>query len=208
VKRSSNELWKKSMLKFLNYQDIMEFLYEIQENGDMHGYENDRESEYYQEYKPFFDEISNGAYNLWEALHESELKDNWDDLTVALLGETQKVLGFDIVEQDYFAMINDIEENWAVEEAMKRLERLTKRDLLRLYKKVMTSLVIFFDIKAAHDCLTSIVSELNEKGMLLKNKTDDLIRLTNKLETPDWTALSEDEFNNIVDSLPDRAWVE
>lgn len=69
MKRSKIPLWKKSMLQFLNLGDISECLWEIVENGDMYGYDRE-ESEYYQEYKEQFDELSAGAYSLSEALNE------------------------------------------------------------------------------------------------------------------------------------------
>jgi len=160
LKKPAVPLWKKSMLNFLNRDSIMEWLSEICDNGDMYGYENNSEGEYYQEYKELFDELSDGAYQLYYDMQESDLRDNWDDMTVALLGETQKVLGFDVIEQDYFGMLNRYDEEYAVEKAVERIERLTKRDMIRCFRKVMVTLLLFFDIKAAHDCLTSIVEGL------------------------------------------------
>ena len=97
MKRSKIPLWKKSMLQFLNLGDISECLWEIVENGDMYGYDRE-ESEYYQEYKEQFDELSAGAYSLSEALNEYDIQENWNDMTVALLGYQQTVLGYDFEE--------------------------------------------------------------------------------------------------------------
>ena len=165
-------LWKKSMLQFLNRDSIMEWLSEICDNGDMYGYEDKSESEYYQEYKELFDELSGGAWQLWEAMREDDLRDNWDDMTVALLGETQKVLGYDVIQHDYCEMLNRFDEEFTVQKALERIERLTKRDMIRCFRKIMVTLLLFFDIKAAHDCLTSIVEELDTKGALLQEKVD------------------------------------
>jgi len=191
------------MLQFLNYDSICDFLYEIQNNGDMYGYPSEEKGEYYQEYKELFDELSDGAYRLWEALQDSDLRDNWDDMTVALLGETQKVWGFDQIEQDYFEMLNRWDEEYAVEKAVERIERLTKRDLIRCFRKVMTTIVLFFDIKAAHDCLTSIVEELDEKGALLEEKVEKLRVMTNTLEFG-----NKEAFEDLIKNLPKRMWVE
>jgi len=192
------------MLQFLNYSAICDFLDEIIDNGEVYGYEREGagESGYYQEYKDHFDELTAGAYNLWESLREYELRENWDDMTVALLGETHRVLGFDVLEVDYFGLLGH-EENWATEEAMTRIERLTKRDLIRCFRNIMTILVLFFDIKSAHDCLTSIVEELDERGAILKKKSDTINRLYEDL-----TGSGENEFNGIIESVPQRMWVE
>jgi len=204
MKQSKKPLWKKSMLQSLNYSGIVDWLYEVMDNGDMYGYEREEtgESGYYQEYKDQFDDLSAGAYGLWEALQESIIRDNWDDMTVALLGHTQTVLGYDAVETDYFGILN-CEQDWAVDEAAKRIERMTKRDLIYAFRQVMATLVLFFDVKAAHDCLVSIVEELDERGALLQKKNDEINRLYQDL-----TGANESDFDRIIENVPQRMWVE
>ena len=204
--QSKKPLWKKSMLKSLNFYEIVEFLDEIGNNGDPYGYERE-ESGYYQEYKEQFDDLSDGAYRLWDALDNSDysdysLRDIWDDMTVALLGYQEKVLGFDQVEEDYFAMLSYLEDA-AVQEAETRLMRFTKEQLIRNFRKVLTTLVLFFDIKAAHDCLTSIVEELDERGAILERKNEKINRLYEEL-----TGSNAKDFDEIIQGIPPRMWVE
>ena len=207
MKQSERPVWKKSMLQSLNLSSIMNYLYEISENGDMYGYDGGDDG-YYQEYKELFDDLAGGASSLIDALNEYDAhnggstKDIWDEMTVALLGETQRVLGFDAVEQDYFGMI-DCQENLAVEEAEKKLERLTKHDLIQYFRKVLVILVSFLDIKAAHDCLTSIVQELDEKGALLEQKNEKINQIYGDL-----TGKNGEQFDSLVANLPQRMWVE
>ena len=191
MKQSDTPLWKKSMLQHLNLGDITETLYEIFENGDMYGYEND-EAGYYQEYKEQFDELSFGANSLLNALQEYDLSEHWDDMTVCLLGQTTTVLGYDSVEMDYYHMADPYCEHLAVQEAQKRLMRLTKEELIRTFRSVMVVLTSFFDIKAAHDCLTSIVQELNERAAIME-------RAFKKAGMDD---------NAPLPALPMRSWVE
>ncbi len=206
MNQSKNPLWKKSMLKSLNFYEIVEFLDEIGNNGDPYGYERE-ESGYYQEYKEQFDDLSDGAYRLWDALDNSDysdysLRDIWDDMTVALLGYQEKVLGFDQVEEDYFSMLTFLEDA-AVQEAEKRLMRFTKEQLIKNFRKVLTTLVLFFDIKAAHDCLTSIVEELDERGAILERKNEKINRLYEDL-----TGANAKDFDEIIQGIPPRMWVE
>lgn len=194
------------MLQTLNYYDITDYLDEIVNNGDPWGYERD-ESGYYQEYKEQFDELSDGAYRLSDALNEydynyGKLKEIWDDMTVSLLGYQEKVYGFDPAEEDYYAIL-ECEENWAVEEAEKRLMRFTKEQLIHNFRKVLTTLILFFDIKAAHDCLTSIVEELDERGAILERKNEKINQLYEEL-----TGANAKEFDRIIESVPPRMWVE
>ncbi|MEZ3452766.1 MAG: hypothetical protein K1W17_00140 [Oscillospiraceae bacterium] len=206
MNQSKNPLWKKSMLKSLNYYEITDFLYEISDNGDMYGYDRE-EGGYYQEYKEQFDDLSDGAYRLWDALDNSDysdysLRDIWDDMTVALLGYQEKVLGFDQVEEDYFSMLTFLEDA-AVQEAEKRLMRFSKEQLIKNFRKVLTTLVLFFDIKAAHDCLTSIVEELDERGAILERKNEKINRLYEDL-----TGANAKDFDEIIQGIPPRMWVE
>lgn len=201
MKQSKRPLWKKSMLDTLNFNGIIDYLEEISDNGDPCGYDCD-ESGYYLEYKEQFDELSCGAYELWDVLQEHAVKEVWDDMTVALLGHTQKILGYDAVEEDYFSMLYP-EEDCAVIEAEKRLMRLTKEQLIENFRKVLTSLILFFDIKAAHDCLTSIVEELDERGAILEQKNERINKLYEDL-----TGFGAEEFDNIIASIPPRMWVE
>lgn len=201
MQTSKRPMWKKSMLQTLNFSDICEWLYEIGENGDPYGYESSEEG-YYQEYKENFDELSAGAYMMLDVLRDYVLRENWDDMTVALLGDTQKVLGFDTLETDYFHMLN-YEEEWAQTEAIRRIKRLNKDDIIRCFRQVMTTLVLFFDLKSAHDCLTSIVEELDDRSALMQQKSREIDRLYQDL-----TQKGEKEFNNALTNIPQRMWLE
>lgn len=197
------------MLKSLNLSDIVEFLDEIIYNGSPYGYEID-ESGYYLDYKEQFDELSDGAYRLSEVFsrynfsQDESLFDIWNDMTVALLGYQEKVYGFDAFEEDYYAML-DCEEDWAVAEAEKRLMRFTKEQLIKNFRKVLTALVLFFDIKAAHDCLTSIVEELDERGAIIEKMNEKINRLYEDLTGANTNA---DEFDRVIEGVPPRMWVE
>ena len=202
MNQSKKPICKKSMLQTLNLYDVMAYLEEISENGDMYGYDGG-DAGYYQEYKEQFDELADGAYNLLEALDESEIEENWDDMAVAMLGYQQKVLGFDAAEDDYCAMLDPYCENLAVEEATKRIERLTKQEMIRTFRKVLTTLILFFDIKAAHDCLTSIVQELDYRGAILNEKSNQINKLYEDL-----TGQNGEAWDSLIANIPQRMWVE
>ena len=175
MKQSKTPLWKKSCLRKLRYDDIMEYLDEISDDGDYYGYERG-DTGYYQEYKEQFDELSMGAYDLQEAIRE--LNDMyeydgdasvWDDVLVAVLGDVHTVLGYDSEQYDYYGMLNGWEEDEAVQEAKKRLMRLTKEKMMDTISKVMQCVTLFWDIKASHDCLVSIVDELDDRAAIMQS---------------------------------------
>jgi hypothetical protein len=131
------------------------------------------------------------------------LRDVWNDMTVGLLGNLYTVWGYDAAELDYFKLGDGYEEELAQNEAVKRLERMTKAELIKSFRKVLMLIVMFFDIKAAHDCLTSIVGELDEKGALLERKNEQINHLYQDL-----TGENGRRFDEIVRNLPQRMWVE
>lgn len=191
------------MLKKLNLYDIRDQLQEIYENGDMYGYDYGDIEGYYNEYKEQFDDLAALAYNLDEAMTEYDVEEHWDDMTVALLGQIYNVLGYDYQELDYFNLMNTFEEDLAQDEAVKRILQMTKKDMLMLFRKVLCTVVLFYDIKAAHDCLTSIVDELDERAAIMKRKDD----MVNKLYE-DLTGKNAEQFDEIVKNMPQRMWVE
>lgn len=200
MKQTDRPIWKRSMLQTLNLDTIREELFAMSENGDPYGYDSDEEG-YYQEYKELFDEISVGAWNLFEAMNErSDLREYWDDATVALLGETQEVLGYDMVENDYHGLLS-IEQEMAQVAAAERLLRLTKKDLLALFRYVLAVIVSYADIRAAHDCLTSIVTELDERAAIMQQTVDRIDKLY-----VDLTGHTDTDLDRL--KLPGRMWVE
>ena len=62
---------------------------------------------------------------------------------------------------------------------------------------------MYYDIKAAHDCLTSIVEELDERGALLEQKNERI-----NLLYKDLTGKSGEAFDEEIKNLPPRMWVE
>lgn len=207
-KKSKTPIWRKSMLDKLNLFSVLEAIDEIAENGDPYGYESGDEDGYYAEYKNMFDDLSESACSLGEAIRENfdpyddDVTQAWDDATVGLMGEHFKVLGFDQTVEDYLAM-QDSDEDFATSEAAARLMKKTKSELITLFRRVLYTLTEFYDLKAAHDCLTSIVEELDERGAILKAKEDEINRTYKDL-----TGEGAARFDEIIANIPQRMWIE
>lgn len=203
MNQSKAPLWRKSILDKLSLSDIREWLCEVGENGDPYGYERGDEG-YYNEYKELFDDLSAGAYTMLEALEDNQqiVEENWDDVTVGLLGLEYEVLGYDSSEYDYFRMLT-WDQDYAIEEAKKRLKRLTKDELISTFGKVLRTLLLFFDLKASHDCLTAVVAELDERGALLEAKNERINQLY-----ADLMGKGSAAFDAEIKNLPGRMWIE
>lgn len=211
MEKSKTPLWKRSILQHLNLGDIQDDLWRISENGDCYGYDGGQEG-YYQEYKQNFDELADAAGNLLEAINEWQDSLNvsdehaWDDMAVTLLGDCVGVYGFDDIEEDYFRMLGDCEDydtRLAQQEATKRITRLTKQQMVDNFQKVLQVIISYADIKAAHDCLVSIVEELDERGALLSKKNDTINQLYEDLTGKDGR-----DFDRLIADIPQRMWLE
>lgn len=214
MKQSETPLWKKSMLRNLNLSDILFNLDEISENGDPFGYENDylKKSEYYEYYEELFNELSAGAYDLSEAIMEFETglyydfdEKLWDIFTVGLLGERDTILGYDPVQEDYYNILDpeSFDLDLAVKTAEKKILKMTKADMLRCFRTVLVTLICYFDLKSAHDCLTAVVTELEERGAILVEKNNQINNLYKDL-----TGANGEEFDRLIKRIPQRMWVE
>lgn len=167
-------MWRKTLLQNLSINDIQTSLEEVSDAGDYYGYDGSSMGEYYEEYRELFNELAMGASDLGDALCQIEEYDGdafagWDDCTVALLGDVWKVLGYDAAEMDYFAALDPWEENQGVKEAEKRLLRLTKAQLIHLFRQVMVALVAYMDIKGSFDTLSAVVNELDSRAAAMQN---------------------------------------
>lgn len=198
-------IWKKSMLDGLDLGSIQNELYDMSENGDFYGYDDRDEGSYYDEFRELFNEIAAGATDLNEAIDSwrGMMDGAWDDMTVGMLGETQRVLGFDTVERDYYRMTEPYMEDWAQDEACKRVEHWTKREMMGNFKFVLSTLVSYLDLKAASDTMLAVVAELDYRGAILEEKTNRIDQIYS-----DITGKSAEQFEKELENLPQRMWVE
>ena len=198
-------IWKKSMLDGLDLGSIQNELYDMSENGDCWGYYDRDEGSYYDEFRELFNEIAAGATDLNEAIDSrcGMMDGAWDDLTVGMLGDTQRVLGFDTVERDYYRMTEPYMEDWAQEEACKRVEHWTKREMMGNFKFVLSTLVSYLDLKAASDTMLAVVAELDYRGAMLEEKTNRIDQIYS-----DITGKSAEQFEKELENLPQRMWIE
>lgn len=198
-------IWKKSMLDGLDLGSIQNELYEMSENGDFWGYDDRDEGSYYDEFRELFNEIAAGATELNEAIDNWRcmMDGAWDDMTVGMLGNTQRVLGFDTVERDYYRMTEPCMEDWAQEEACKRVEHWTKREMMGNFKFVLSTIVSYLDMKAASDTMLAVVAELDYRGAMLEEKTNRIDQIYS-----DITGKSAEQFEKELENLPQRMWIE
>lgn len=163
-------IWQRTILEHLSMREIGNYLEEIAESGDCYGYQGEDRGEYYEEYRELFDELAMGVSDLLDEISRMEEYGqseelHWNDFTVALLGDKYKVRGYNDDRDDLCAMPPE-DEDYAVKMAQKRLEKMTKADLIKAFAQVMELLMRYVDIKAAYDTLAAVVVELDNRAAM------------------------------------------
>lgn len=144
------------------------------------------------EFRMAFADLSAKADELQMRLYEQNFEDfyrDFDDATVALIGNRYELVGYDGEEEDYFSLTS-YEEGLAQTEAGKRLCRLTKSEMIERIGWA-------FDI--LRDENTSQLDTIREI-----EKTYDEMEADDFREYKDSTR----HFDRLLAALPDRAWLE
>ena len=159
------------------------------------------------EFRMAFADLSGKASQLYDALQEAGW-DNYDDCTVALIGNRYNAIGFDSYEEDYFALTG-YDSELAQAEAGKRLMRLTKADMIATIGQSIGILVAYLDVRQDYDYLKAAID-------VLRGENASLLRQIKACEAAyedaaaarfrAWDPAAE-RFDALVMALPDIMWV-
>lgn len=147
-----------------------------------------------------------GDYYGWDG---SRLGHIYDDCTVALIGSRYRVLGYDSVVEDYFAL-TAYDEQLAQTEAGKRLMRRTKADLLSTIGQCMGILLAFLDLRQQYDYLKATFDILRDENTSLLQTVKEINAAYEAADEDRWRCSWESvlRFEALLEDLPDRAWLE
>ena len=171
--------------------------------------DGDEEEEW--EFKVAFADLSAKAEELQTCLWEIGFEDfyrDFDDCTVALIGNRYKMVGYD-AEEDYVALTS-YESGFAEAEAGKRLMRRTKPDIIATIGQCFGIALAFIDLRQSYDYLKATFD-------ILRDDNTSLLRLVKEIEGAYGDAaednfrtgeLSVKKYDALLDALPQRAWVE
>lgn len=172
--------------------------------------DGDEEEEW--EFKMAFADLSAKAEELQTCLWEIGFEDfyrDFDDCTVALIGNRYKMVGYDADEEDYFSLTS-YESELAETEAGKRLMRRTKPDMIATIGQCFGIALAFIDLRQSYDYLKATFD-------ILRDDNTSLLRLVKEIEGAYEDAAADNfrawersvkKYNALLDALPQRAWVE
>lgn len=218
--KAKSLMYKRPALSSMGYEQMVAELYEIQEacedvrwymeQGDdtlLNALGDDEEAEW--EFRMAFIDLDGKAYQLIEQLGEEVIPDEYDDCTVALIGNRYMTVGYDGYEEDYFALTS-YEVGLAQTEAGKRLMRHTKAEMISIFGQCLGTLIAFLDLRQQYDYLKAAFD-------VIRGENNSLLKLIKEIDSSydaaaevNFTPWHEDvrQFNRLVDALPDRMWLE
>ncbi len=227
AERARQLRYKRPALASMGYSDILDELYEIREVCDnvhwfmdsddetlLNALDDDEEAEY--EFRMAFADLEAKAEGLQGALAEQrnlywdeDFERMFNDCTVALIGNRYDVIGFDSVEEDYFGLTG-YEIGLATTEAGKRLMRKTKAELISVIGQCFGILMAFLDLRQQYDYLKATFDILRDENTSMLQMIKEIGRayeLAAEDNFHSWKP-SVQEFNRLLEMLPQKAWVE
>ena len=225
--------FKKPMSKELNWYSIREYAWQIQNDcEDIRWMTEDEEQlvdlldgdeEQAFEFKMAFSDLSNQCQEFIEELQEIQQYDfmstdsdgedeaTWFDLFFPAIG-SDDMMGYDVLEQDYFRL-DRYEEEWAEKEARKKLKRLTKDQLFDLAGMALGIARNYMSLSYRYDCLKNSID-------ILKGKNESYLQIVKAIEEG-WKAWefesdkgkwkdtnAERAFDQMLQNIPERLWIE
>lgn len=164
------------------------------------------------EFRMAFADLSAKADELQMQLYEQHFEDfyrDFDDATVALVGNRYEQVGFDSEEEDYFSLTS-YEAGLAQTEAGKRLCRLTKAEMLSRIGWAFGVMLAFFDLRQQYDYLKATFDILRDENTSLLDTIKKIEKAYDDMDADDFCewAASTKRFEQLLAALPDRAWLE
>lgn len=212
--------YKKGALASMGYEAIMGELYEIMETcsdvrwymeqGDdtlLNALGDDEEAEW--EFRMAFCDLDCRVEQLFYALEEYVIQEEYDDCTVALIGNRYRTVGYDSYEEDYYSL-TQYESELAQTEAGKRMMRHTKAEMLSIIGQSLGALVAFLDLRQQYDYLKASFDILREENTSLLKRIKEIDAAYEAAADAGFCTWDKSVryFNGLIQALPERMWIE
>ena len=217
AERSRNLRYKRGALASMGFESMELELQEIQEECDeVAWYAEDMDTlteamdgdiEEANEFKMCFADLAGRCEQLLRCLYDMDPQD-YDDCTVALIGNRYRLMGFDSIEEDFLSLTS-FEAGLAETEAGKRLMRRTKKEIIAMMGQAVGTLVAFLDLRQQYDYLKATLDILRDSNHSLLKQVKEIEALYDKVtgaELPDRQDVERLDF--LLSLLPERMWVE
>lgn len=217
AERSRQLRYKKAALEELGYEYIHSRLYEISDecseirwlaDGDIDtltdALDGDEDEAF--EFRMMFSELSAECDQLLNALNLFG-EQQFDDCSVALIGNRFNAVGYDGYEEDYYSLTG-YESKLAQTESGKRIMRLTKTEMLQEIGRTLGIILSFQNVQYKYEYLKATMDILKGENHSFLQAVKDIETAYEKMDEDGRYSESERSFDRLVDELPDKTWVE
>lgn len=217
AERSRNLRYKRGALASMGFESMELELQEIQEACDEVAWYSedidtlteamDGDIEEAQEFKMCFADLAGRCENLQQCLYDMDPQD-YDDCTVALIGNRYRMMGYDDIEEDFLSL-TAFEAGLAETESGKRLMRRTKKEMIAMMGQAVGTLVAFLDLRQQYDYLKATLDILQDRNHSVLKQVKEIETLYDKVtgtKFPD--TQDEERLDFLLSMLPERMWVE
>jgi hypothetical protein len=167
----------------------------------------DGEEEEAMEFRMAFSDLSAKATELMDQIY-SVSEEEYDDCTVAIIGQRYRMVGYDGFEEDYFSLTG-YEEGLAETEAGKRLMRKTKKEMIDMIGHAVGVLLAFLDLRQQYDYLKATMDILTDSNHSILKQIREIETAYEKVGAVKYPAKKDIEaFDRMTALLPERMWVE
>lgn len=223
-RKAANLRYKKPIVKGLNFDDIQQNLYDIQEEcetvrwyfeGDdetlINALDGDDDEAY--EFKMMFGDLCAECEQMQEDLTNyfrwnDDAKEAFNGWFPAIDGG--EMIGWDAYETDYMRIDGGFEQGLAEKEARKRISRMTKEQILdtaeisfRIIRSYLGLTSRYDQMKAAMD----ILRDQNTGYLQIVKRIEELYKKANEDDFYSWDG-SMKEFERLLDCMPQEAWIQ
>lgn len=214
-------MYKRPALQSLGYDAILDELYEIQDACNEIRYVTDAdkdtiidaldgdEDEAY-EFLMMFSDLSASCEQLYSAITDNTYSDvEFNDLTVALIGNRYSLIGYDSYEEDWYSLTG-YQTELAVTEAGKRIMRHTKAEMLSMIGQALGVTIAFMELRQQYDYLKAtmdIIRERNCSHLKIIKEIDKAYDDAAECYFSSWEKATQ-RFDNLIEALPERTWLE
>lgn len=210
--------YKKAIVKDLNIESIQEKLREIQCDCDEVRYYidgddetllnvlcGDEEQEW--EFKMMFADLCAECEQMQQDLQDEYIPKCFDDFFAAIGGG--QLIGWDQYEGDYFGLSDTYEERLAQKESMKRMERMTKKEIIEAAHICFKVAKAYIGLIHRYDCMKAALD-------ILKDENTGYLQMVRQIEEK-YEAAEKDKFypwhestkqlDNLLECFPQEAWI-
>lgn len=220
--KAKNLRYRKPLVKEINLEHIYDELGDIAAECDniryylemdddtiLNALDGDEDDAY--EFRMLFCDLSAECEQMYSDLQQEYVPEYFDDFFAAVgAGEVGGgLLGYDTYEGDYFGL-GTYESGLAKEESKKRMERLTKAQLMEAVGVCLKVLYAYLGIRTRYDSLKAAYDVLRDQNtgyLKIVKQIEEAYEKAAEDRFLDWYP-SVRKFDELINALPSEAWIQ